>query len=295
MPISSTANCRGKFRTIILVIAVVAASAVIAGCGGNPFSSEKPPPPGTNAGPAAVARGQQPTAPAPTPSTAAAPTQPETKNWAPFPLGQRVQGIEVHVMDARIEVLPSGAGEESEAPASALILRVRIDNKALAKEVAFEGWHRQPAPPKATLTDDRQKSYQMIPYPGPLMAGDPKIKPEGKTMHDLVFEGPDASAKTVYLELPGQRLGLSEPFRFEIPLAQVKRPADGAGGKPAATAPADKDKNEEAAANKLKLAKRLNDSNDPQGAKQYCEEIVKKWPDTEAAKEAKKLLEKLKK
>jgi hypothetical protein len=137
----------------------------------------------------------------------------------------------------------------------------------------------------------------MIPFPGPLQAGDPKLRPEGKTMHDLVFEGPDASVKTLYLELPGQRLGLSEPFRFEIPMAQVRRPAAaaGAGGKPSTTGSADKDKNEEAAANKLKLAKRLYDSNDPQGAKQYCEDILKKWPDTEAAKEAKKMLEKMKK
>src|SRR5262249_14604033 len=207
----------------------------------------------------------------------------------------RIQGIEVRILEAKIEPLPSGPGEESEAPAAALLVKLRIDNKALARDVPFQGWDRQPAPPPPKLADDRPKSHAAIPFPAQLVAGDPLVNPEGKTMHDLVFEAPDPTARTLFLELPGQRLGLSEPFRFEIPVAQIRRPAAAAPGKPGSPTPAEADKNEEAAARELKLAKQLADQGKPEDAREFLQDIVKRWPDTPSGKEAKKMLDKMKK
>lgn len=264
-----------------------------AGCGGNPFGGDKPaakPQPG---GGQQVARNDQPAAPAPSqPAPTAPPAAAVEQPWTPLGSTHRIQGIEVRIVEAKIEPLPTAPGDESEAPAAALVVKLRIDNKALAREVPFEGWYRQVSPPPAKLVDDRQKNYAMIPFPGQLVAGDPRLKPEGRTMHDLVFEVPDPAARTLFLELPGQRLGLSEPFRFEIPVAQLRRPA---ASKPGTPAPGEADKNEEAAARKLKLARQLADQGKPEDAREYLQDIVKKWPDTPSGKEAKKLLEKLKK
>jgi hypothetical protein len=80
-------------------------------------------------------------------------------------------------------------------------------------------------------------------------------------------------------------------------LAKTKPPGDGA------TKPPDKDKTkpapeaidkEEKAASKLKLAKRLATDGLTAKAIDRCQEIVKQYPDTKAAAEAKELVEKLK-
>jgi len=55
----------------------------------------------------------------------------------------------------------------------------------------------------------------------------------------------------------------------------------------------DPDKAEKDAARKLKLAKRLIEENQNEGAKEALEEIVKKYKDTKAGEEAKELLKKL--
>jgi hypothetical protein len=68
-----------------------------------------------------------------------------------------------------------------------------------------------------------------------------------------------------------------------------KKPAE----KPAAEKPANADEqNETLAASRLKLAKRLLDGGDKQDAIETLEQVVKKWPKTKAAEEAKKLIEK---
>ena len=275
-------------RLISLTVLIAAA----VGCGGNPFGGDKPAAKPPMGGGQQVARNDQP-APAPTAPSASAPapeaaSQPST--WTPIGSTHRIQGIEVRILEAKIEPLPSGPGEESEAPATAFIVKLRIDNKALARDIPFQGWYRQTAPPPAKLVDDHQKSYAMIPFPGQLVAGDRTVKPEGRTTHDMVFEAPDPAARTLFLELPGQRLGLSDPFRFEIPVGQIRRPA--VAGKPA---PGEADKNEEAAARKLKLAKQLQDQGKPDDARDYLQDIAKRWPDTPSGKEAKKMLEKMKK
>jgi FimV-like protein len=55
----------------------------------------------------------------------------------------------------------------------------------------------------------------------------------------------------------------------------------------------DPDKAEKDAARKLKLAKQLIEDGKPDGARDYLEEIVKKYKDTKAAEEATELLKKL--
>jgi FimV-like protein len=57
----------------------------------------------------------------------------------------------------------------------------------------------------------------------------------------------------------------------------------------------DPDKAEKDAARKLKLAKQLIEDGKNDGAKEYLEEILKKYKDTKAATEAKELLDKLNK
>src|SRR5262249_22301749 len=159
-----------------------------------------------------------------------------------FGAPQRIQGIVVRIVDARLESLPATPGEESAKPTQALLVRVRIENLAVSREVPFDGWYKQNSTPAVRLTDDRQKKYQFMDFPGPMEAGSPKLRADGKTNHDLAFEPPDLEARTLYLELPGQRLGFSEPFRFEIPVAQIRRPTTPAGAAPGAPPASDKDK-----------------------------------------------------
>jgi hypothetical protein len=67
--------------------------------------------------------------------------------------------------------------------------------------------------------------------------------------------------------------------------------------KPAPSNPAadDPDKDEKAAARKLKAAKAFVDDGKKDDAREYCEEILKKFPSSKAAEEAKELLQRLKK
>src|SRR5262245_59557990 len=113
------------------------------GCGGNPFGGDKPAAKPPIGGGQQVARNDQP-APTPTAPSASAPapeaaSQPWT--WTPIGSTHRIQGIEVRILEAKIEPLPSGPGEESEAPATAFIVKLRIDNKALARDIPFQGWY----------------------------------------------------------------------------------------------------------------------------------------------------------
>jgi hypothetical protein len=72
--------------------------------------------------------------------------------------------------------------------------------------------------------------------------------------------------------------------------ASGEKPAAEKPAKPADSTVTDEDR----AASKLKNAKRFLDMNLKSDAKEYCEEIIKKYPKTKAAEEAKELLEKLK-
>jgi hypothetical protein len=84
----------------------------------------------------------------------------------------------------------------------------------------------------------------------------------------------------------------------------TKTPAKGGAKTPAKTdAPpktdtppaADDEKNEKLAQSKLKQAKSFLQDGQNEDAKDFCEQIVKKYPTTKAATEAKEILEKLKK
>jgi len=82
----------------------------------------------------------------------------------------------------------------------------------------------------------------------------------------------------------------------EIPKTTVKEaPKEKDKAKPPEKKPAEEsgDKTEQEAAGKLKIAKKLQEEGVVDKAKERYQEIVKKYPKTEAAKEAQKLLEKL--
>ena len=64
---------------------------------------------------------------------------------------------------------------------------------------------------------------------------------------------------------------------------------------PAGPGSDDPEKDEKAAARKLKAAKSFVDEGKKGDAKEYCEEILKRYPNSKAAEEAKELLEQLKK
>lgn len=78
-----------------------------------------------------------------------------------------------------------------------------------------------------------------------------------------------------------------------------KKPATGAKPEPAKPKPNEpvneEEQNEKLASSKLKTAKIFLEDGKEDDAKDYCEQILKKWPKTKAAEEAKKLMEKLKK
>jgi hypothetical protein len=83
--------------------------------------------------------------------------------------------------------------------------------------------------------------------------------------------------------------------------AKPAKPSSGdkpaAGDKPAKSGdskPADTISDEDRAASKLKNAKKFLEMNLKADAREYCEEIIKKYPKTKAAEEAKEMLEKLK-
>lgn len=65
--------------------------------------------------------------------------------------------------------------------------------------------------------------------------------------------------------------------------------------KPEPKPDSDADAAEKAAASKLKQAKNFAELKQYDDAREYCEQIIKKYPKTKAAEEAKELLEKLKK
>jgi hypothetical protein len=74
---------------------------------------------------------------------------------------------------------------------------------------------------------------------------------------------------------------------------KAKAEEQAAKKKAEADANAKKERSEVAAASKLKAAKLLQSEGKTADARDYCEEIIKKYPDTKAAEEAKTLLEKL--
>jgi hypothetical protein len=90
--------------------------------------------------------------------------------------------------------------------------------------------------------------------------------------------------------------GATKPESKPPGSAAKPKPTDPKPADPKPTEPANEaEQNEKLAQSKLKTAKIFLEDGKQEDAKDYCEQILKKWPKTKAAEEAKKLMEKLKK
>jgi hypothetical protein len=110
---------------------------------------------------------------------------------------------------------------------------------------------------------------------------------EGKRREAELLQG--ISPFKDILEKQGVKLKDSPSSTAKPPAVVPKsKPEKPAADKPAAT----EDQSETLAASRLKLAKRLLDDNSKEDAIEILQQVVKKWPKTKAAEEAKSLLSK---
>lgn len=172
--------------------------------------------------------GQKPQGPSPTKE--AAPQRVEqvspekAKKAAPAQPGEVAVISPIAITVTGMEVGPvavrgiSGSGPSKK---SYLMVRLKIMNRSTDKKLEFRGWDDH-----CTLKDDKGNLYKReSPGFGEAIIGvaaRESLYP-GKTITELlVFEVPVKSAKTLSLELEGERIGVDGAFRFEHPITDIR-------------------------------------------------------------------------
>jgi len=211
------------------------------------------------------------------------------------------------------------SGRLTESNDDLLTVYLGIRNTNDTTKLNYRGWSTKTFDLEramaARASDEFGNAYKRIDFgllvevEGQLQRGE-SIYP-GKTLVDvLVFERPIDKAKELRFLLPGEAVDRKEPIRLKVPIrsqygvvfdyateqklreidekkavAAEKKKADAEDR--AKTKP---ERDVKLAAGKLKAAKDLAKQGKGDASKRMLKEILEKYPDTEAAKEAEKLL-----
>jgi hypothetical protein len=210
--------------------------------------------------------------------------------------------------------LRSHAGD-SQSPDAFLVVRLEIRNKNLRRKLEYQSFaHQLLGYLKPKLSDDAGKQYQEAFFPQAKIAdqvsgavGQPIIEDlyADKPLNDvLVFERPADSAKLLHLELPARNVGGEGNlhFRFAYDATQVPPPVAAKETKDAKEPAKDEAESSDTrrstqddADRYLRLTKVLIQDGKTDKASERLKYLIDKYPNTETAKEAKKLLDSLKK
>jgi hypothetical protein len=194
-------------------------------------------------------------------------------------------------------------GQDVRSDDEFLKIRVEVRNINPTRKIDFEGWsHAILNAPR--LTDDLGNRYEPARFKtGATIPGQVSSATlyTGKEVTDLlVFQRPVPAATRLYLELPPDNVGTTEPIRFtfiaKLPPDPPRAPTPKGSGKGVAkTAPAESPKAEppdpeKIAAAKLELIRRLVRDGNTGRARDRLQQLIADYPGTKAADDAKKLL-----
>jgi hypothetical protein len=268
--------------------------------------------------------------PAQAPGTAAEVSPKEVVSEIPMGQPALLGDVIVTVTGTAIErVRVRSSDGESQSPEPLFLIRLEVRNKNQTRQIRYDAWANQTLGfLKPKLSDDAGNQYQERSFaPARVVgqisgvAGTPiveSVSAEKPATDILVFEPPSNTARKLRLELPAQNVGGEGMVAFGIPFTpppplsakeqadkearekvetqkmrkqeQEKRAKEEAEG-----AADEKQKAEAAAKSHLGFTKVLISDGKTDKAKDRLKYVIDKYPNTEAAKEAKKLLDSLKK
>jgi hypothetical protein len=251
------------------------------------------------------------------------------------PVGNDVRGVtwgEVGIVFVLLDVTPAPLKGGTTTNTPCYYVQFLVLNQNPKTKVAYKTWRPKFGDKlTATLEDDLGNRYKPVMPPAPPLIGtdEANVTATARVSDALIFEPPVANAKYLVLTLPGENLGQAKDAKILLPtkrfdfakgkainLINVNNPfsaATLAKQKAEAEQALERERQEQAknagetearrkaeaenkrAASKLDLARQLANSGDKAGALEYLKDLIKKYPDTPAAKEAKELIGQLSK
>lgn len=189
-----------------------------------------------------------------------------------------------------------------------LVIRLTIRNVAHDKPVEYRSWRSGGlAEGRAVLRDNKGNDCELVPLLPELEIPGARDKatvaPRQSVGDVLIFQRPPDGTTYVDLELPGSNVDGPGVVQFRIPstlvtvdasaIAQPGRSAKPLKPERPAVVPQRPPEPEQAAGVKLRLAKQLVQDGKNARAQERLQELIKQYPETKAAEEAKQLLPKL--